>query len=311
MKKKIIATILVGTLVVSALSGCGNSSQETVETVAQTETNTVETDAENTDTETEDALETTTDNESAQEEQAQNDETIDDEPELAEEEFNEEQAFNKIAEMFNARNELFAQGSLSVDLNFLFGTEWDQKYDGLIIAYGVIPLVTKDGIDCDNWSEGWENGPWVCVTTTLNYFYNYVNNDTGYYSLEKYVQEHTSDEIYNELGIGSRKNGVAIDTNSVLMYNSVCLIEYLLNNMDTLEAGELLEGDAITVKWTEINGIPVYYQLPLLINGEYSHLDAVYDVNGNLLNIISDEVADNDDSYWLHCADEIEQLYSE
>lgn len=311
MKKKIIATILVGTLVVSALSGCGNSSQETVETVAQTETNTVETDAENTDTETEDALETTTDNESAQEEQEQNDETTDDESELAEEEFNEEQAFNKIAEMFNARNELFAQGSLSVDLNFLFGTQAEQKFDGLIIAYGDIPLVTKDDIDCDNWSEGWENGPWVCVVTTLNYFYNYVNNDTGYYSLEQYVQEHTSDEIYNELGIGSRQNGVALSGCDTLMYSAVWILEYLLNNLDSLEAGELLEGDAITTEWTEVSNIPVYYQLPLLINGEYSHLDALYDKDGNLLNVVYDEVAENDSNYWLNCADEITQLYYE
>ena len=310
MKKKIIATILVGTLVVSALSGCGNSSQETVETVTQTETNTVETDSENTDTETEDALETTTDNESAQEEQAQNDETIDDESELAEEEFNEEQAFNKIAEMFNARKELFNQGSLSVDLNFLFAAECDQKYT-TVIAEGDIPLVTKDGIDCDNWSDGWENGPWVCNVTTYNYFYNYVNNGTGYYSLEKYVQNRTSDEIYDDLGIGLHKSGESLDANEVLMGNAVYLLEYLLKNMESLEAGELLEGDAMTTEYTEVSGIPVLYQLPLLINGEYSHLDALYVENGNLLNIISNEVADNDDSYWLHCGDELDQLYSE
>ncbi len=54
MKKKFIATILAGTLVISALSGCGNSSQETVETVTQSEETTIETDAEKTDTEAED-----------------------------------------------------------------------------------------------------------------------------------------------------------------------------------------------------------------------------------------------------------------
>ena len=50
MKKKFIATILVGTLVVGALSGCGNSTQETVVTTAQTEETTTVT----ADTETED-----------------------------------------------------------------------------------------------------------------------------------------------------------------------------------------------------------------------------------------------------------------
>ena len=311
MKKKFIATILVGTLAVSALSGCGNSSQETVETVAQTEATTVETSATNTDAGTEGTLENATDNESVQEAQEQNDETIDVAVEIAKKEFNEEQAFNKIAELFNARNEIFAQGSLSVDLNFLFGTQAEQKFDGLIIAYGDIPLITKDGIDCDNWSDGWENGPWVCVASTLNYFYNYVNNDTGYYSLEQYVQEHTSDEIYNELGIGSRQNGVALSGCDTLMYSAVWIMEYLLNNLDSLEAGELLEGDAITTEWREVSNIPVYYQLPLLINGEYSHLDALYDKDGNLLNIVYDEVAENDNNYWLNCADEITQLYYE
>ena len=50
MKKKFIATILVGTLVVGALSGCGNSTQETVVTTAQTEETTTATN----DTEAED-----------------------------------------------------------------------------------------------------------------------------------------------------------------------------------------------------------------------------------------------------------------
>lgn len=308
MKKRFIATILVGTLVVSTLSGCGNSSQETVETMAQTETNTVETDAEKTDTETEDILETATDNESAQEEQAQNDETIDDEPELAEEEFNEEQAFNKIAEMFNARNELFAQGSLSVDLNFLCAAEAYRKYQD-IVAEGDIPLVTKDGIDCNEWGEDFGGAPWLCTVTMSNYFYNYVNNNTGYYSIEKYVQERTFDEILNDLGIGKYEN--VDDTNSALMMNAVSLIEYLLQNIDTLEYGELLEGDEITTKWIEVSGNPVYYQLPLLIDGEYSHLDAVYDEDGNLLNVVADEVADGNEKYRLNCADEITQLYYE
>lgn len=311
MKKKIIATILVGTLVVNALSGCGSSSQETVETVAQTEATTLETSTTNTDAETEGAFEDATNNESVQEEQAQNDETIDVETESSKEEFNEEQAFNKIAELFNARNELFAQGSLSVDLNFLFGTQAEQKFNGLIIAYGDIPLITKDGIDCDNWSDGWENGPWVCVASTLNYFYNYVNNDTGYYSLEQYVQEHTSDEIYNELGIGSRQNGVALSGCDTLMYSAVWTMEYLLKNIDTLEAGNLLVGDTITTEWTEVSGIPVYYQLPLIVDGGYTHLDALYDESGNLLNIVYDDVALNNADLWLNCADEITQLYYE
>lgn len=315
MKKKFIATILTGILVIGALSGCGNSSQETVETVAQTETNTVETDAKKTDTETEDILETATDNESAQEnlsnndEQEQNDETIDVEAELAKEEFNEVQAFNKVVEMFNARNDLFGKGSLSVDLNFLFGTEMNQKFNGLIIAKGDIPLVTKDGIDCNNWDEGWDNGPWVCVVTTLNYFYNYVNNGTGYYSLEEYVQNRTSDEIYDDLGIGSHDN--INDTNDTLMYQAIWSIEYLLQNVEALEAGELLEGDTITTQWTEISGVPVYYQLPLLIDGEYSHFDVVYGKDGDMLNIVADEIADGNDEYHLHCAEEIEQLYFE
>lgn len=102
-----------------------------------------------------------------------------------------------------------------------------------------------------------------CVVSILNYFYNYVNNDTGYYSLEQYVQEHTSDEIYNELEIGGRQNGVALSGCETLMCSAVWTMEYLLNNLDYLEAGELLEGDAITAEWTEASNISVYYQLSL------------------------------------------------
>ena len=152
---------------------------------------------------------------------------------------------------------------------------------------------------------------WSCVVSILNYFYNYVNNDTGYYSLEQYVQEHISDEIYNELEIGDRQNGVALSGCETLMYSAVWTMEYLLNNLDYLEAGELLEGDAITAEWIEVSNISVYYQLPLLINGEYSHLDALYDESGNLLNIVYDDVALDNADIWLNCAEEIKLLYSE
>ena len=55
MKKKVITTILTGALVISTLSGCGNSSQETEETVTQSKETTVETNAETVATDTETA----------------------------------------------------------------------------------------------------------------------------------------------------------------------------------------------------------------------------------------------------------------
>ena len=41
------------------------------------------------------------------------------------------------------------------------------------------------------------------------------------------------------------------------------------------------------------------------MNDKYLGIDAVYDKDGNLMEIWSTEEVDNDGNYWLNCADEI------
>lgn len=298
MKKKVITTILTGALVISTLSGCGNSSQETVETVTQSEETTVETDVENMETDVEiadteasdmeatDILEVVTDDESTQEDLSNDDE----QKEI--EKFTVEDGMDKVAELFNARNAIYTTDDPNI-INLLVSAEdW---------SYGMknypMNVTTSDGVSIDAVDAPDEEKNKIMLlrlATVANFYYSYVNENPEYYDLYDYVQSHDYEEIVNEeYGLIDGN-----DSNNVRMENVSLAISYLFDNIDNLTPGEIISGDDCT---TEIFGFEVAYEIPLLVNGEPTGAVSVFDKDGNLLNIVTyDDKGWNEEKYYSH-----------
>lgn len=270
---RILAVITAVTMILFA-TACGNKADtevanvtETVEEKATTEETTVEAPvAEPTEAPTPEPTEEPT-------------------PEPTEEpvvEFTRDIAMEKVVNLFNARNELFKNGKVDTDLNFLVAAE---TLTGGIELTGV---TTADGINTD------ENMLPKHATVT-NYFYDYVNNSCGYYDLGEYLTSHTYDEIIDKYS--SNLKNESVDTDMVTMMEVPGVLPYLLANMDNMTFGELLVCDE-TCKINPVSGVEVCYEMPLLINEEKCGVTAVFDEAGNLLNLITvDEDGWSDDNY--------------
>ncbi len=289
MRKKIVVGLLALSVAGSMLAGCGKKEEVAVAVEAAAEESTIA--EENTDVESgEQQPDYVTGDE--KEEGEDTEETVNVKEQLAAEEFNETQAFNKVVQMFNAKLDLFNYGSVNVDLNFLVASETfaERGYSDSVTGSDGSALTTADGLAIND-------SIFTATSAMQSYFYNYVNVSPEYYSLEDYVKTHTQAEIWD--AARCEENG-----SMGYMSNALGLLEYLYNNAENLYHGELLVGDACTVDVTSYPE-PAYYQLPLLVNDEYIGLDAVYDEDGNLMTISSTEDADNNDAYWLNCINEI------
>lgn len=267
--KKIIATILLGGLLFG-MTACGSAPKEVTEDSNETVQEEVK------ETETEEKEEVTEPTPEPTEEPT---------PEPTEgpkEEFTRDIAMNKVTDLFNARNELFRNGKVETDLNFLVAIE--QVCAG-IDKYQSTSITTADGISID----GDGTIKWAAVA---NYFYDYVNNNCGYYDLGEYITTNNSDDILNKYLNGN----VFGDTDNLMMYEAVGIIPYLLENLDNLSFGDLISGEDCTI--APVSDVEVYYELPILICDEKCGVTAVFDESGNLLNLISvDEDGWTDDNY--------------
>lgn len=266
--KKIIATILLGGLLLG-MTACGSAPKEVTEDSNETVQEEVK------ETETEEKEEVTEPTPEPTEEPT---------PEPTEEpkeDFTRDIAMNKVTDLFNARNELFANGKVDTDLNFLVAAE---NINGGIELTGI---TTADGVNTDEDARS----KWA---TVANYFYDYVNNNSGYYDLGEYLTSHTFDEIIDKYSSNLRNESV--DTDIVIMAEAPGVLPYLLENLDNLSFGDLISGEECTA--ASVNDIDVYYEMPILINGEKCGVTAVFDEAGNLLNLITvDEDGWTDDNY--------------
>ena len=268
---RIFAVITAVTMILFA-TACGNKADtevanvtETVEEKATTEETTVEAPvAEPTEAPTPEPTEEPT-------------------PEPTEEpvaEFTRDVAMEKVVNLFNARNELFKNGKVDTDLNFLVAAE---TLTGGIELTGI---TTADGVNTDE--DGYPK-----LATIVNYFYDYVNNNCGYYDLGEYLTSHSYDEIVNKYA----KFGETFETDEAMMIEAPGVLPYLLANMDNMTFGELIVCDE-TCKINPVSGVEVCYEMPLLINEEKCGVTAVFDEAGNLLNLITvDEDGWSDDNY--------------
>ena len=293
MKKKNIAVILLCGLIMG-MTACGSASGEAVETMNETVEEHV---AEEMETEASEEQETT---ETTQEETTQ-EETTEEAEEISEEiEFDRDMAMTKFTNLLNARNALFANAIEDNDLsnlNFYYIAENLRS----ALDINLLNIQTKDESNILDMKTNW-----IYSTFIQKYFYDYVNNDTGYYSLKEWINSHTEEEIfllyhsfYGE-DIDEKKS---INTNNVIMLEASGLLKYFADNYENMRLGDLRKGDECEFDWvsenssSEISGISVYYELPIYINEEYCGATAVYDEEGNLLNVVTNEDIWNEDNY--------------
>lgn len=292
MKKNIAVILLCG--LIMGMTACGSASGEAVETMNETVEEHV---AEEMETEASEEQETT---ETTQEETTQ-EETTEEVEEISEEiEFDRDMAMTKFTNLLNARNALFANAIEDNDLsnlNFYYIAENLRS----ALDINLLNIQTKDESNILDMKTNW-----IYSTFIQKYFYDYVNNDTGYYSLKEWINSHTEKEIfllyhsfYGE-DIDEKKS---INTNNVIMLEASGLLKYFADNYENMRLGDLRKGDECEFDWvsenssSEISGISVYYELPIYINEEYCGATAVYDEEGNLLNVVTNEDIWNEDNY--------------
>lgn len=277
--KKLITTLLIGGLMLS-MSACGNKADteaanitEAVVEETATEVPTVEP--------TEAPVPEPTEEPS---------------PEPTEEpieEFTVEEGMNKVVQLINARNDLILNGNYHVEHHFLYGAETISAG----FSHAEHNLVTADGVSLQELTS--ENG-YIRAAVVANYFYDYANNNSGYYNFSDYVKSHTVEEI---LSIWGGIPSEDASTNISIMFEAPGVLEYLLINIETLDHAEMLIGESCTAD--PVSGIEVYYQIPLTINGETFGVDAVFDKEGNILNIVTDEEDGWSADNYGDCIDEI------
>lgn len=273
MKRKLAMICIISTLAFS-LTACGNSTDATTPATNETEEASTE---EVATTEESVANITSTEKSTPEPVEKQTPEPT----EEPTEEFTKDIAEAKVADLFNARNELFANGKVDTDLNFLVAAET------LSGGTELTGIATSDAINTDEKAE-------VKWATVANYFYDYINNNSGYYDLGEYLTSHTYDEIIDRYF--SKLRNESVDTDNVVMLEAPGVLPYLLENLDNLSFGDLISGEECTA--APVSDVDVYYEMPILINGEKCGVTAVFDEAGNLLNLITvDEDGWTDDNY--------------
>lgn len=130
--------------------------------------------------------------------------------------------------------------------------------------------VTKDGY--------WITNNYAFYAVGAMYYYNYVNNNTGYYDLFDWISEQPSTDYILKTYKISKEYGRT--TNDLLMLEAIRLSAFL-DNCKEIKMIDLVETDKYT-----ISGIKSSYIINLECDG-IKGLFAVFDKNNNLLNICS------------------------
>ncbi len=268
--KKTIVTFIIGGLLLG-MTACGNASQETV-TEAETTTKTATTEQteeasteilESTTEESTEATETST----AQAETEQTESSTEAEEETV---FDTDAAIQKFTKLLNAREDLLENGD-NIDLDCYYGAEqMSPGWSPNVVKWNGV--VTKDGF---NPEEDSLETTYLLVAVTSNYLYDYVNNDTGFYHFSDYISANTYDDIVNKFFVDG-----AEWTTDVSMFNAA-----------SLQPQELVTEAPFSIE--KVSGIEVAYELPIYLNGEDLGLSAVFDKDGNMLNIVLAKDLDN------------------
>lgn len=259
-KKRVVA-IAVSTMLLFALTACGkdkatdnNPSTITVDVIESTVENTVE-DTTNVNTETtvvETVEETTVESSSDGVEIGDN--------------FNDnrlDEGMAKIYKGLQAYNDLVSHGgTLNEMLQDLTENLETVKYD-------LDHPVTKDGLPIQS-----SMGVYGAI---LNYYWNYINEDSGYYDIGEWISNQENDDsLFSNKICNWEKDATT---------NDECLIEFIgvmnfMNQCDQIVGTDVIKADENT-PMQYLN--PSYY-IPLNCDGN-TYFIAVFDADGNLLNV--------------------------
>ena len=277
MKRKVIEMIIVMSMAIS-LVACGGTANTAQEAPAPTteapkaEEPKVEEPVEVEETEIEEVVEEPT-------------ETTEEPEEFA---LTVEYATDKLQKMADAYNALFDSKGEVEELATRF------LYDGSVEIWTEDDVQTKDGYSIQNVAVDYDrdlystNG--IGFGTLLDYYYNYVNKDTGYISFKDYIGAHNKDEladIFLKKVEDSEKNG-GTDTNDYYMNNVIWIPAIISHDGNTVTI-ENATGD-VTIEHKDIvisdlSTATVAYQADIYIDGKDSGLKLVFDKDGNLLNL--------------------------
>lgn len=249
--KKIVTVLAVATMLMSSLSACGKTEDTTTDKPAA-----------------EASVETEQTSETAGTESVAETEAVAATEENTEGEDNRlEEGMEKVYTLIDAYNDLLSQHKYAEDL---LQADVESLDDAEL---GNLGLTTADG------NEIQTLGGYYCVLS--KYYFDYVNNGIKYgngYSdfSELSVQISNENEIVNIYGASSG------DTNTSIMLEAIRVLPFLasceaVHGTDLVETTEYVMGDYTSA-----------YAIPLNCDGN-TGLTAVFDVDGNLMNICSSD----------------------
>ena len=276
--KKILSSILCLAMCCTILCACGDSKDKDSNETTSAETTTEETTTEATtetieDTTTETTTEVTTEEttEATVTEEVTTEATTEaTTEEIVEETFNKEQAIAKVEKMIEAHDVLVSQNK-EVENQLLNSAE---HLNGNLAP----DLKTSDNISIKGYKDN--------IAIVVNYYYNYVNNSGRYYDFENYVTNHTFSEIIKENLYLKFTN---YTPNENILNKAIGLIPYIKQS-DNIEYGDLVEENKITMEQAN-----VAYSMTMKCDDNGGDFIAVYDIEGNLLNVFS--IDDNWNGY--------------
>lgn len=202
------------------------------------------------------------------------------EKEMTPEEIREEEALRKVNLVVLAYHDLL--GELDEFNNLLQHDEETLSYNCTDYNY----ITKKDGDTLNSFDTS---------GALIRYYYNYVNNGTGYYDIKTWIANQDSTlAIAEGVLCDSNENSICLSpktgnfsTNYCLMCEAIGLAAYL-NQFGELTLGEFVESP----EWTP-SQLKCAYGYQILCDGDYTGLTAVFDEEGNMLNICStDEFTD-------------------
>ena len=262
MKRLLVATITTA-MITTSIMGCGKSEPEAVTPPDTTEASTVMSSEE---------VKEETAVENVVSEQEENKEETTEPKEFV---LTEECAVEKLNSMYDALGDLLATNDNRI---YAFQYCLEEGY------YSIPDIVTKDGIVLDENVSSVDDILDIYYGTIGMYYYNYVNNNSGYYDLIDYVSSHNIDELRV---IDENRN-----TNYEVMTNAY-LLTAIFSNDNKLTVDNITDSITVDAKYVNLEGlnsVDVVYQCDIIINDENSGIKAVFDKDGNLLNLNDENV---------------------
>lgn len=268
--KKRVAIFLVSCMILS-IAGCGKTEESTA---------TSESKSEEIITETKEVEKT------APEQQAVSEEVVEELNEETEEEptlemsenkvFTVEEGMEKIAKLLMAHNDLV---NSKKDVEWIILNRAERYYSDFNADY--VNVKTYDGIEL-NYTKESPSGCEICLAVVCNYFYDYVNNNVPYYDFTEYIEARTAEEI---LSIHNTPESIIGKSAEEIVMAFAIELTPMMIEFGNVSAIELIEGDACT--WDSVGGVKVAYEIPLNFGDKNSGAKAVFDADGNLLNLVS------------------------